>query len=163
MNAHTPETAALPFSTARPTSRSEAESFCLAVCHTMEKLLELIEKETDMVREGQLRAAGELQPEKAVLVHHYTQGVLFAKEHSVALGNLAPAAVQSLRRQHAEFQPVLRINLAVLSTAREVASTVVTTVAQAVGARQRTTTYGPGGASPHAPRIAEGIAVNRSL
>ncbi|MEH0069588.1 hypothetical protein V6L77_03335 [Pannonibacter sp. Pt2-lr] len=122
----------------------------------MEKLLELIEKETDMVREGQLRAAGELQPEKAVLVHHYTQGVLFAKEHSVALGNLAPAAVQSLRRQHAEFQPVLRINLAVLSTAREVASTVVTTVAQAVGARQRTTTYGPGGASPHAPGLLKG-------
>ncbi|NBN63532.1 flagellar protein FlgN [Microvirga tunisiensis] len=129
----------------------------------MERLLEVVETETDLVRAGQLRAAGDLQGEKAVLVHHYTQGVLYAKEHSVALGNLAPAAVQALRRQHAEFQPVLRINLAVLATAREVADSIVNTVARAVGAKQRTTTYGPAGAPPAAPRPAEGISVNRSL
>ncbi|MCY1705715.1 flagellar protein FlgN [Pannonibacter sp. SL95] len=153
----------LPFSIERPVSRQEAENFCNAVRRTMERLLEVVEQETELVREGQLRAAGELQGEKAVLIHHYTQGVLYAKEHSVALGNLAPAAVQGLRRQHAEFQPVLRINLAVLATAREVTNSIVSTVARAVGAKQRTTTYGPGGAAPVAARPAEGIAVNRSL
>jgi hypothetical protein len=153
----------LPFSIERPVSRQEAENFCNAVRRTMERLLEVVEHETELVREGQLRAAGELQGEKAVLIHHYTQGVLYAKEHSVALGNLAPAAVQGLRRQHAEFQPVLRINLAVLATAREVTNSIVSTVARAVGAKQRTTTYGPGGAAPVAARPAEGIAVNRSL
>lgn len=153
----------LPFSIERPVSRQEAENFCNAVRRTMERLLEVVEQETELVREGQLRAAGELQGEKAVLIHHYTQGVLYAKEHSVALGNLAPAAVQGLRRQHAEFQPVLRINLAVLATAREVTNSIVSTVARAVGAKQRTTTYGPGGAAPVATRPAEGIAVNRSL
>ena len=153
----------LPFSIERPVSRQEAENFCNAVRRTMERLLEVVEQETELVREGQLRAAGELQGEKAVLIHHYTQGVLYAKEHSVALGNLAPAAVQGLRRQHAEFQPVLRINLAVLATAREVTNSIVSSVARAVGAKQRTTTYGPGGAAPVAARPAEGIAVNRSL
>ena len=156
-------TVALPFAIERPSSRQEAENFCNAVRRTMERLLEVIEQETDLVRGGHLRAAGELQGEKAVLIHHYTQGVLYAKEHSVALGNLAPVAVQALRRQHAEFQPVLRINLAVLATAREVTNDIVNTVARAVGSRQRTTTYGPGGAAPAPARAAEGIAVNRSL
>ncbi|ADZ69958.1 hypothetical protein SL003B_1530 [Polymorphum gilvum SL003B-26A1] len=141
----------------------EAEQFCSSVCQTMERLLDLIERETELVRAGQLMAAGELQADKALLIHHYTQGVIYAKEHAVALGNLAPAAVQALRRQHSEFQPVLRINLAVLSTAREVANNIVAVVAKTVGAKQRSTTYGPGGTAPQAPRAAEGIAVNRSL
>ncbi|WP_346894566.1 flagellar protein FlgN [uncultured Roseibium sp.] len=164
MNAQT-EPAKLPFSVERPTSPVEAEQFCNALTRTMDELLNLIETETELVRGGKLRDASTLQPEKARLIHEYTRGMMSAKDHAVALGNLAPAATQTLRRKHAEFQPVLRINLAVLSTAREVASDIVSTVAKAVGAQQpnRTTTYGPTGNSPTGPQTAHGIAINRSL
>ncbi|MEP0233008.1 flagellar protein FlgN [Roseibium sp.] len=162
MTVHT-ETQNMPFSLERPTSPTEANLFCSTLSSTMETLLALIENETDLVRGGKLKEAGTLQPEKARLIHEYTRGMMCAKEHAVALGNMAPASAQNLKRQHAEFQPVLRINLAVLSTAREVASSVVSSVAKAVGAQQRSTTYGPGGASASGPRAASGIAINQSL
>ena len=160
-----PNASTFPFSLERPTSQQEAEQFCSALSGTMEALLSVIEMETDLVRAGKLREAGELQPDKARLIHEYTRGMMCAKDHAVALGNLSPAATQSLRRKHSEFQPVLRINLAVLSTAREVAGEIVSTAAKAAGAErpQQTTTYGRTGAAPTGPQSAQGIAINRSL
>jgi len=160
-----PNTTAFPFSLERPTSPQEADQFCAALSGTMEALLSVIEMETDLVRAGKLREAGELQADKARLIHEYTRGMLTAKEHAVALGNLAPAATQSLRRQHGEFQPVLRINLAVLSTARDVANSIVASVAKAAGAKNANapTTYGRNGSAPTGPQSARGIAVNQSL
>lgn len=160
-----PTAATLPFSVERPSSQQEAENFCSALSGTMEALLSVIEMETDLVREGKLRQAGDLQPDKARLIHEYTRGMMTAKEHAVALGNLAPAATQSLRRQHGEFQPVLRINLAVLSTARDVASEIVSTVAKVAAAKNPAapTTYGSNGSAPSGPQSARGIAVNRAL
>ncbi|MEP2704779.1 MAG: flagellar protein FlgN [Roseibium sp.] len=157
--------ATFPFSLDRPTSKPEADSFCTALSGTMEALLSVIEMETDLVREGKLREAGELQADKARLIHEYTRGMMTAKDHAVALGNLAPAATQSLRRQHNEFQPVLRINLAVLSTARDVANNIVSSVAKVVGATNATTptTYGRSGSAPSGPGSAQGIAINQSL
>lgn len=154
-----------PFSLDRPTSKQDADSFCSALSGTMEALLSVIEMETDLVRAGKLKEAGELQPDKARLIHEYTRGMMTAKEHAVALGNLSPSATQSLRRQHSEFQPVLRINLAVLSTARDVANSLVSTVAKAAGAKNASapTTYGRNGAAPTGPQSARGIAVNQAL
>lgn len=155
----------LPFSVERPTSPGEAEQFCSLLGNTMEKLLNVIEAETQLVRGGKLKDASTLQPQKAVLIHEYTRGMMVAKEHSVALGNLAPAAIHNLRRLHAEFQPILRINLAVLATAREVTGEIVSTVAKVVGAQRPSapTTYGPKGSTPYGPGSAQGIAINRSL
>jgi len=160
---HEKTTPNLPFSVDRPTSKSEAEQFCIQFGSTMDDLLNVIERETEFVRAGRLKDAGTLQPDKARLIHEYSRGVMCAKENAVALGNLAPASVSNLRRKHSEFQPVLRINLAVLSTAREVTNDIVSTVARAVGAKETTTTYGPGGMAPQAPRTAQGIAINQSL
>ncbi|WP_299817078.1 flagellar protein FlgN [uncultured Roseibium sp.] len=159
------DTTTFPFSLDRPTSYQDAETFCKALSGTMEALLSVIEMETDLVRAGKLQAAGELQPDKARLIHEYTRGMITAKEHSVALGNLAPAATQALRRQHGEFQPVLRINLAVLSTARDVAGSIVATVAKVAGAKNAAapTTYGRNGSAPTGPQMAHGIAINQSL
>jgi len=160
-----PNATTFPFSLERPTNPQAAENFCSALSGTMEALLSVIEMETDLVRAGKLKEAGELQADKARLIHEYTRGMMTAKEHAVALGNLSPAATQNLRRQHGEFQPVLRINLAVLSTARDVANTIVSTVAKVAGAKNATapTTYGRTGTAPSGPQSARGIAVNQSL
>ncbi|WP_421983794.1 flagellar protein FlgN [Roseibium sp.] len=160
-----PNANTFPFSLDRPASKQEADNFCSALSGTMEALLSVIEMETDLVRAGKLKEAGELQPDKARLIHEYTRGMMAAKEHAVALGNLSSAATQALRRQHSEFQPVLRINLAVLSTARDVANNLVSTVAKAAGAKNASapTTYGRDGAAPSGPQSARGIAVNQAL
>ena len=162
MTAHS-ETPHLPFSQDPPKSRADAEAFCSALIQTMERLLAAIEQETDLVRSGHLKAAGLLQPEKAKLIHEYTRGMIAANENAIALGNLSPDATKKLRRQHAEFQPVLRINLAVLATAKEVAGNIVSTVAKSVGAKQKSNTYGSSGQAPQGAATAQGIALNRSL
>ena len=55
-----PDTSTLPFSLDRPASKQEAENFCSALSGTMEALLSVIEMETDLVRAGKLKEAGEL-------------------------------------------------------------------------------------------------------
>ncbi len=154
-----------PFSLDRPATAEEADEFCKALAGSMEALLSVIEMETRLVRGGKLQAAGDLQADKARLIHEYTKGMLTAKEHAMVIGNLSPESAQLLRRQHAEFQPVLKINLAVLATAREVANSIVSSVAKVVGAKgaDRPTTYGRNGTAPEGPGAARGIAVNQAL
>ncbi len=143
--------------------REAAEATCRRLSATMADLLAVVERETDLVRAGKLEEAGALQPEKANLVSIYMRGMTYVRDQTVALGNLAPSSVDELKRRHAEFQPVLRINLAVLATAREVADGLMRKVAEGAGARRAPTTYGPGGSAPRGPSPADGIAVNRAL
>ncbi|WP_349357551.1 flagellar protein FlgN [Stappia sp.] len=143
--------------------QAAAEAVCNRLAETMAELLKIIEAETELVRAGKLEEAGLLQPEKANLVSVYMRGMTFVRDQTVSLGNLAPASVEDLKRRHAEFQPVLRINLAVLATAREVADNLMRKVAEGAGSRRAPTTYGPGGSAPRAPTPADGIAVNRAL
>lgn len=145
------------------TTRAEAEAECATLERTMNSLLQAIEEETALVRAGKLRQAGELQPRKAELMQSYIAMMNRTRNNSVSLGNLAPNAVAELRRRHAEFQAVLKINLAVLSTAREVAEGLVRTVAKSVGSVQPPRTYGRNGSGPAPATSAHGIAVNRNL
>lgn len=140
-----------------------AEAVCARLAAAMTDLLRTIEQETELVRQGKLQEAGELQPLKAELISIYMRGMTFVRDHSVKLANLAPEAAAQLKRQHGEFQPILRINLAVLATAREVADGLLRKVAESAAATTTPKTYGPGGAAPQTPQPMGGIAINRSL
>ncbi|MEI2383865.1 flagellar protein FlgN [Breoghania sp. JC706] len=143
-------------------TRAEAEAECTALRRAMDELLGAIEEETALLRDGKLREAGALQPRKAELMQNYIQYLNRTRENSVALGNLAPVAVADLRRGHSEFQAVLKINLAVLSTAREVAEKLVRSVAECVGVTESPKTYGRDGMRPRTDS-SRGIALNRNL
>ncbi|WP_319775675.1 flagellar protein FlgN [Breoghania sp.] len=147
---------------AKIVTRADAEAECSELKFTMDSLLSAIEEETALVREGKLRQAGELQPRKAELMQQYIHRLNRTRDNSVALGNLAPVAVADLRRGHVEFQAVLKINLAVLATAREVAEKLVRSVAESVGVAEAPKTYTRGGAHPQV-NSSQGIAINRSL
>ncbi|PTW61783.1 hypothetical protein C8N35_102499 [Breoghania corrubedonensis] len=143
-------------------TRTEAEEECARLRGTMDDLLAAIEQETALLRAGKLREAGEMQPRKAELMQNYIQQLNRTRDNSVALGNLAPTAVAELRRGHSEFQAVLKINLAVLSTAREVTEKLVRSVAQSVGVAESPKTYGRGAVPPRGESM-RGLAVNRNL
>ena len=140
-----------------------AEATCRRLEGAMARLLAVVEKETELVRLGKLDEAGSLQPEKAKLVSVYMRGMTYVRDQTISLGNRAPVAVERLKRQHQEFQPVLRINLAVLATAREVADGLLRKVAEGAGSARKPLTYGPGGQGPRTSELADGIAVNRAL
>ncbi len=145
-------------------SRESAEALCSRLTETMDQLVGAIEQETDLVRSGKLLAASEVQPNKSELAKAYIADIAQFKENALALGRLAPTSIEVLRERHEVFRNLLKINLAVLATAREVSQDIVRTVAEKTSAGPGTTTYGRGGAMAEQKIIGErGIAIDRNL
>ncbi|MEP3278095.1 MAG: flagellar protein FlgN [Stappiaceae bacterium] len=144
-------------------SPEAVEDLLLRLDRSMEGLLEILEEETGLLRNGKLRLAGDLQPRKTEAAEEYSQLMHVAKENLVAIGNLAPNLAQRVKDKHAMFRDVLRINLSALAIAREVSEDIVRTVAKTVGAPQGPRTYGPGAAEPSAGGSLNGISFNQTL
>ncbi|WP_407050475.1 flagellar protein FlgN [Methyloraptor flagellatus] len=142
----------------------EAEVLLAELERSMDALIAVIDRETALVRDGLLFAAGDLEKEKSDFAAAYLKLRGRLKASAEVIGSLAPASAERLRQRHEEFAALLRINLAVLATAREVAETIVRNVSTAVGKRTAPPVYGRN-AAPAAPRLggARGIAYDRSL
>ena len=145
-------------------SRAEAEQLCLRIEQNMAGLLDIIARETALLKSARLSAAADLEREKAEMARRYIADMKLLKGHGAAVSRYAPVAVDKLRRLHERFRAELQINLAVLATAKAVAEDLVRGVSNAIAKRDRAHTYGAQGriATPAAaPR--RGLAVNRSL
>lgn len=151
--------------TTRPaqiTTPELAGKLIAAVEAAMDGLLDVLQRETDLVKRGKLRAAGELAAEKEEKATLYTRLMLVARDEVQTLARHEPARVEALRRRHELFRAEVQINLAVLATAREVAEDLLRSVATEVSTGTAVPVYGRPGAAP-APTAARGIAINRSL
>lgn len=130
----------------------------------MTALTDIVEEETRLVKAGALLAAGDLGPEKASRAADYIRLRDRVSRNRVGLATFAPAEVEAARRRHEEFAGLLKINLAVLATARDVAEDIVRNVSEAVGKSSGPATYGRTAAQrPAAVVSARGIAVDRAL
>lgn len=155
----TPEDLARPVSTA-----AEAEAMLRELETAMDGLIDVIDRETRLVRDGQLFAAGDLGKEKSDFSAAYLKLRSEIMARASTIGALAPETAERLRGRHEEFTALLRINLAVLATAREVAEDIVRNVSTAVGRTTAPPVYGRN-AAPSRPMTAgaRGIAVDRSF
>lgn len=141
-----------------------AESILAELEVTMEGLIALIEEETRLVRAGALAQAADMQKEKSELAAAYMRIRTRVKANAVAIARHAPEAAETMRKRHAVFADLLRVNLAVLATAREVAEDILKNVSEAVGRQSGPRTYGPASTvRPAAGAGARGIALDRSL
>lgn len=86
----------------------------------MDELIQLIEEETHLVREGKMFALRDLEPQKTKAAREFITGLEAVKKIRPALEQHAPEAILRLRRRHSEFRAMLQLNLAALATAREV-------------------------------------------
>jgi hypothetical protein len=120
-----------------------AESLLQDVSDAVENLVALIEEETRLVRLGALFAASDLQSEKSRLSARYVKLRFKVRENAVAIGHLPPERVRDLTERHEAFASLLRINMAVLATAREVAEDIIRNVATEIGKTRAPNTYGP--------------------
>ncbi|WP_068314587.1 hypothetical protein [Polycladidibacter hongkongensis] len=145
------------------TTKEQAEAFCTNFQDAMADLVTVIEKETELLREGKLSSLPEVGPEKSAAVERYMATIQHASDNAVALGNLAPDLVEDMRHRHGRLHPLLQTNLQVVSTARAVTDTVIDSVASAVGATLKPKTYDAGGSRSAPQQAARGIAVNKSL
>ena len=141
-----------------------AEALMRDVTDAVAALARLIEEETRLVRLGALFAAADLQAEKSRLSANYVKLRFKVRDNAVAIGHLPADLIRELTERHEIFAEQLKINMAVLATARELAEDIVRNVANAVGRSNAPTTYGPESTMSSPTRhSARGIAVNKAL
>lgn len=118
-----------------------AEALLEEVTQAVADLVALIEKETRLVRLGALFAASDLQAEKSRLSARYVKLRFRVRENAVAIGRLPVERIRLLSERHEAFAEMLKINMAVLATAREVAEDIIRNVAVEVGKSNNPATY----------------------
>ncbi|MGE0063478.1 MAG: hypothetical protein AB7T86_15530 [Xanthobacteraceae bacterium] len=130
----------------------------------MDSLVETVERETALVREGKLSEAGTLEAVKAELSREYQAGTAWFKRNNGYLKSNLPALLKALHRRHDEFRAVLQINLTVLATAQAVSESIIRGVSGEMARKQSPQTYGASGkANTPGPRASQPISVSRSL
>lgn len=149
-----------------PTVSTPAEARRLAdsLMAAMSELLGVIERETELVRTGQLREAMAPQSRKSELSRRYVGAIGHLKASQKYLTETAPELLATLYRQHDVLRAALQVNLTVLATAHAVSEGVVRGVNTQMQSRNIPNTYTAAGrrAAP-GPRHMTPIAVSRSL
>jgi hypothetical protein len=163
MNQH-PQRRQAPAPTASAATADEARKLAENLMDVMSALLGVIERETELVRAGQLREAMALEPKKTDLSRRYVNAVGQLKASQQYLAQTAPDLLNTLHRHHDVFRAMLQINLTVLATAHAVSESIVRGVNSEMQSRNIPNTYTAAGrrATP-GPRHMTPLAVSRSL
>lgn len=161
---HHPQTREAPSS--RPPIATPADAHRLAeeMMDVMNKLLAVVEQETELVRAGKVREAIALEPQKSGLTGRYVTAVETLRVAQNHLAQVAPDLLASLKRHHETFRAMLQINLTVLATAHAVSEGIVRGVNAEVQRHNMPNAYTAAGqrAAP-SPRQVRPLAVSRSM
>ncbi|MET4291853.1 hypothetical protein ABIB06_003524 [Bradyrhizobium sp. LB8.2] len=143
---------------------AEARKVAEQLMDAMSALLGLIERETELVRAGQVREAMTLESKKQELSRNYVGAVSQLKANQAQLAKSEPELLSTLHRHHDAFRAMLQVNLTVLATAHAVSESVVRGVNAEIQKRNVPNTYTAAGrrAAP-GPRHITPLAVSRSL
>ena len=150
----------------RPPIATPADARKLAeeMLDVMDKLLAIVELETELVRAGKVREAIQLEPQKTALTGRYVTAVETLRVAQQHLSQVAPDLLASLKRHHETFRAMLQINLTVLATAHAVSEGIVRGVNSEVQRRNMPNAYTAGGQrTAPSPRQVRPLAVSRSL
>jgi hypothetical protein len=130
----------------------------------MGALLGVIERETELVRAGQVREAILLEERKSELSRRYMIAVENLKAAQKHLSQADPELLAALHRHHDTFRAMLQVNLTVLATAHAVSEGIVRGVNAEIQRKNIPNTYTASGqrAVP-GPRHMTPLAVSRSL
>ncbi len=152
---------------ARPVAAAsigEAQALATRMVEVMESLLEVVERETELVRGGHLAEAITLKDQKGDLSRSYGDMIEQLKHSRTYLAENTPDLLAGLHRHHDMFRSILQVNLTVLATAHAVSEGIVRGVNAEVQLRNIPDTYTAAGrrAKPGARNVIP-IVVNRSL
>lgn len=130
----------------------------------MDGLIEVIQRETELVRVGQLAQAAELEGAKTELARLFIADTLRLRANQAQLAQIAPETMPELIRHHNHFRTLLQANLAVLATAHAVSEGIVRGVSGELARKASPQTYGASGrANAPDPRNAPPMSVSRVL
>ena len=143
---------------------AEARRLAEDLMDVMSALLGIIERETELVRAGNVRGAMQLEDQKGELSRRYMVTVEHLKNAQQYLAQVSPELLAALRRHHDTFRAMLQVNLTVLATAHAVSEGIVRGVNAEVQRKNIPNTYTASGqrATP-GPRNITPLSVSRSL
>jgi hypothetical protein len=159
-----PATAATAPALVPASTPAEARRLAEGLLEVMTALLSVIERETALVRAGNVREAIKLEPKKTDLSRRYTSTIMVLQASQKYLAQVAPELLSTLHRHHDMFRAMLQVNLTVLATAHAVSEGIVRGVNGQMQQRNIPQTYTASGVrAVPGPRNMTPIAVSRSL
>ena len=131
---------------------------------TLNALVAIMNQETTLLRAGHVKDAAQLTGDKTRLAQDYVGLSRSVQRQLFRLRQEVPVDLKRLQGGHERLATQMAENLRVIATARDVTESVLTDVAETMGAQNRTKTYGASGnVQSTAGGHARGIAVNRAL
>ncbi|SNZ08826.1 hypothetical protein [Cohaesibacter gelatinilyticus] len=158
-----PVTQAASLAKAPIAEKEDVRRIVTALERIIDALDDILAEECALLREGKLQEATELVETKNQLAIQYMLLQKTIVNNAGLVRDLSPQDAEELQRRHFLFQNTLRTNLAVVATAREVASELVQNVNKDVQQAGTTNTYGQNGQVPSAPVQKHGIAVDKAF
>jgi hypothetical protein len=143
---------------------AEARELAEGLMQIMSSLLGIVERETELVRAGNVRDAMALESQKGEISRQYVDAVANLARSRDYLKQSTPELLTALHRHHDTFRAMLQVNLTVLATAHAVTEGIVRGVN---GEMQRRSL--PNGYTSAGQRVAPGprhvtpLTVSRSL
>jgi hypothetical protein len=146
------------------TTAAQAEELTAHFVEVMDTLIEVVQRETELVRAGRLSAATELETSKSELTRLYIADTLLLRASHANLARIVPETLAHIRQRHDAFRALLQINLTVLATAHAVSEGIVRGVSDEMARKARPQTYGASGRATLPGRNAAApLAVSRML
>ena len=130
---------------------------------TLRALVEVMNKETMLLRAGHHREAATLTADKTRLAQDYVSYSRAVQRQLERLKAEAPDDVGMLRAGHDQLATQIAENLKVIAVARAVTEDLLTDVAQQLARAARPKTYGAAGELNAPAGITGGLALNRAL
>lgn len=130
---------------------------------TLRALVDVMNRETTLLRAGRHREAGGLAAEKTRLAQDYVSYSRAVQRQLERLQAEAPDDVVMLKTGHDRLATQMAENLKVIATARAITEDLLTDVAQQVARTARPKTYGADGELSRPASASNGIAINRAL
>ncbi len=143
---------------------AEARKLAEGLMQIMNALLGIVERETELVRAGNVRDAMALETEKGEMSRQYVDAVARLTRSRDYLKQSTPELLTALHRHHDTFRAMLQVNLTVLATAHAVSEGIVRGVNGEMQRRSLPNGYTAAGqrATP-GPRHVTPLSVSRSL
>lgn len=136
----------LPATHERPRvlSAENANELVSATLAALDRLEPLIREETELFRIGKVRDALAMAMDKNDAAQAYTLCLEYLKSNAIAIGRFQPEDLPELKRRHELFAELMRMNMAVVATARTVSEGLMRDLADAISKSSSPTTYARG-------------------
>lgn len=145
-------------------SPAEARKLAEGLMQVMSTLLGIVERETELVRDGNVREAMALEAQKSEMSRQYVDAIALLTRSRDYLKRSTPELLTALQRHHDTFRAMLQVNLTVLATAHAVSEGIIRGVNSEMQRKSLPNGYTAAGqrAMP-GPRHTTPLSVSRSL